>query len=544
MNKQQKIAHLDPHTLAQRVAVLEAAIVQKDVAIAQKEELIQEKESAIIQNELLLEEKRSAILALTAELEAEKFKYAQLQRMIFGSKRERFESAFNAQQLQLEFEPKTLEIEQAVEAERESIRIAYERKKGRKSHPGRLPLPSHLPVVEIVIEPQEDTTGMIFIGNQITEELDFTPATLHVNHYIRPTYISPEDEQGNQHQVIAPLNRPINKCIASPALLSAIYVDKFVYHLPYYRFLQRLSQNGVSIPKSTFESWVKLGAELIKPLYQVHRLYVFSQIYQQIDESPIKVQESEKPGALHQGYMWVRYGPITKTVLFEYHHGRSAEKPLRDLSGFKGYIQTDGYAGYTYLAQTQGITHLSCWVHARRYFDKALANDRVRASKVLKLIQVLYAIEALAREGNLTAEQRHALRIEKSLPIINEIGRYIYAERNMVLPKSPIGQAFEYCANRWISLQNYLQDGILEMDNNWIENSIRPLALGRKNYLFAGTHQAAENMAMFYSFFGTCKKHDIDPQKWLTYVINNINDTKSSQLNSLLPHLIDKTLLV
>ena len=127
--------------------------------------------------------------------------------------------------------------------------------------------------------------------------------------------------------------------------------------------------------------------------------------------------------------------------------------------------------------------------HASRYYDKALSNDQQRASKVLNLIQLLYAIEALAREANMTNEQRHELRLEKSLPIINEIGSYIYNEKNKVLPKSPIGVAFEYCANRWISLQNYLKDGMLEIDSNLIENSIRPLALGRKNYLFAGNHE-------------------------------------------------------
>ncbi len=157
---------------------------------------------------------------------------------------------------------------------------------------------------------------------------------------------------------------------------------------------------------------------------------------------------------------------------------------------------------------------------------------------------MLYAIEALAREANMTHEQRHELRLEKSLPIINEIGSYIYNERNKVLPKSPIGVAFEYCANRWISLQNYLKDGMLEIDSNLIENSIRALALGRKNFLFAGNHDVAENIAMFYSFFGTCKKSDVDPQKWLTYVINNINDTKVTQLKELLPQFIDKTLLM
>jgi transposase len=523
MQGQQIPRDFTTETLAKRVAFLEAALAIKDVVIS---------------------EKSADLVKLSAELASEKFKYAQLQRMIFGSKRERFISSDFPEQFKLEFEPKSKEIDQAVEAERETIRIAYERKKVKKAHRGRLALPSHLPVVETIIEPVEDTTGLVCIGQEVTDELDYTPAKLHINRTIRPKYITKEDEQGNQKQLIAQLNRPINKCIASAALLSMIFTDKFIFHLPYFRIQQRIGQMGVSVPTSTFESWVKLGAQHIKPLFAVHRLYVFSEIYQQIDESPIKVQDRDKPGTLHQGYMWVRYAPSSKSVLFEYYKGRSPVDPLRDLSKFKGYIQTDGYSGYTHLAETSSIIHLSCWAHARRYFDKALANDQQRASKVLKLIQLLYAIEALAREANMTHQQRYELRLEKSLPIINEIGSFIYNERNRVLPKSPIGAAFEYCANRWISLQNYLKDGMLEIDSNLIENSIRPLALGRKNYLFAGNHEAAENIAMFYSFFGTCKKNEIDPQKWLTHVINNINDTKSSQLKGLLPQFIDKTLLI
>ena len=529
MELQQTPDNFSPESLVQRVLFLEAALATKDAVISEKD--------GIISN------KSADLLKLSAELAAEKFKYDQLKRLIYGSKRERFIASSFPEQLKFEFEPTSIEIEQAVEAEREKIRVAYERKKAKKPHPGRLALPSNLPVVETIVEPTEDTTGMVCIGQEVTDELDYTPAELHVNRTIRPKYISKEDEQGNQRQVIAQLNRPINKCIASAALLSMIFTDKFIFHLPYYRIQQRISQMGVPIPTSTFESWVKLGAQHIKPLFAVHRLYVFSEIYQQIDESPIKVQDRDKPGTLHLGYMWVRYGPLSKSVLFEYYKGRSPNEPLRDLSTFKGYIQTDGYSGYTHLAETAGITHLSCWCHARRYFDKALPNDQLRAAKVLKLIQLLYAIEALAREANMTHEQRHELRLEKSLPIINEIGSYIYNERDKVLPKSPIGVAFEYCANRWISLQNYLKDGMLVIDSNMIENSIRPLALGRKNFLFAGNHDAAENIAMFYSFFGTCKKSDVDPQKWLTYVINNINDTKSSHLKELLPQFIDKTLL-
>jgi hypothetical protein len=322
-----------------------------------------------------------------------------------------------------------------------------------------------------------------------------------------------------------------------------IFINKYIYHLPLYRTLAQIRQMGVQLPSSTLESWVKLGAELIRPLFAVHRLYVFSEIYQMIDESPIKVQDRDKPGACHQGYMWVRYAPLSKSVLFEYYKSRSTKGPIDDLSTFTGYIQTDGYSGYTYLASLQGITHLSCWAHARRYFDKALQNDQQRASHVMKLIQLLYAIEALARESEMTYEQRHTLRLDKSLPVINEIGGYIQQERNKVTPKSPIGQAFEYCANRWVSLQNYLTNGMLEIDSNLIENSIRPLALGRKNYLFAGSHDAAKDIAMFYSFFATCTKNGIDTQKWLTYVINNINNTKTSEHKYLLPQFIDKKLM-
>lgn len=262
-----------------------------------------------------------------------------------------------------------------------------------------------------------------------------------------------------------------------------------------------------------------------------------------IDESPIKVQDRDKPGTCHQGYMWVRYAPLSKSVIFEYYKSRSSKGPIDDLSTFNGYVQTDGYSGYTYLASLQGITHLSCWAHARRYFDKALKNDHEKASHVMKLIQLLYAIEALARESGMTHQQRYALRLDKSLPIINEIGAYIYEHKSKVTPQSPIGKAFDYCANRWASLQNYLEDGMLEIDSNLVENSIRPLALGRKNYLFAGSHNAAQDVAMWYSFFATCQKNDIDPQKWLTYVIKNINDTKNSEAKYLLPQFIDKNLI-
>jgi len=543
MKNEQGIHTISTHILMAKMAMLETDLADKNLFIANQTLVITERETSISGLSTELAERETSISKLTGELQAANFQLEQMRRMIFGSKREYFVSNIDINQMRIEFEPKAAEIEESVKAEREKIRVEYERKKPTKEHRGRLALPAHLPVVETIIEPTEDTTGMVCIGNDVTEELDYTPATLHINRTVRPKYMAPEDELGNQHQVIAQLNRPIPKCIASAALLSMIFTDKYVYHLPLYRILQRINKMGVTIPSSTMESWAKLGAELIRPLFAVHRQYVFSETYQMIDESPIKVQDRDKPGACHQGYMWVRYGPLSKSTLFEYYKSRSTKGPIDDLSSFKGYIQTDGYSGYTYLASLQGITHLSCWAHARRYFDKAIQNDSERASHVMKLIQLLYANEALAREAEMSHDERHALRLEKSLPIINEIGAYIYKHKSSVTPLSPIGKAFEYCSNRWASLQNYLVNGMLEIDSNLVENSIRPLALGRKNYLFAGSHNAAQNIAMFYSFFATCKSHNIDPQKWLTYIIKNINDTKTSGLKDLLPQFIDKNLI-
>ena len=425
MTKQQDAEHVSNEFLMAKIAVLEKSLADQ--------------KKIITQNDLVFKQKDVTITKLTEDCNAARFEAEQYRQMIFGSKRERFISNIDINQLQIQFDPTTIEIDKAVEAELEEIRVTYKRKKQKKPHQGRMTLPSHLPVVETVIEPLEDTSNMVCIGNEVTEELDYTPAKLHINRIIRPKYITKEDEKGNQKQVIAELNRPIPKCIASATLLSMIFTDKYIYHLPLYRILKRILQMGVTVPSSTLESWVKLGAQLLQPLYAIHRLHVFRELYQMVDESPIKVQDKAKKGTCHQGYMWVRYAPLSKSVLFEYYSSRSTKGPIDDLNTFKGYIQTDGYSGYTYLASLQNITHLSCWAHARRYFDKALKNDQERASHVLKLIQTLYAIEALARESEMSPEERKTLRLEKSLPVINIIGQYISKNKSLVTPKSPIG---------------------------------------------------------------------------------------------------------
>lgn len=480
---------------------------------------------------------------LKSEVSDLKFQLDQLKRMIFGSKSERFIAAENPEQFKIPFDVDVQAVVQAVESEMEQI--TYERPKNKaKAHPGRLALPSHLPVNEIILEPSQDVSSMKFIGNEITDELEYFPGKLEINRYIRPKYVTAEDENLKQEVKMASLDfRPINKCIAGPNLLAQIAIDKHIDHLPIYRQLQRFSREEVDIPSSTIESWQRLLAQLLHPLYEVHKQHAIRNGYLQADESPIRVQDKDKKGATHQGYMWVYRAPIPEMIYFEYQKGRGMEFPQAVLKNFTGYLQTDGYAGYDQIGHRPQVTRVACWAHARRKFEKALEYNKEKAGLVMLEIQQLYAIERIAQEKNLTPEEKHAFRLEKSLPILNELGKYIYAYSKLELPKSPLGKAFDYCINRWDALQNYLKDGNLEIDNNNIENAIRPLALGRKNYLFAGSHDAAKNIAMYYSFFGTCKKHNVNPQKWLVYVLKNMNNTKSIDLHKLLPHLIDQYLL-
>jgi hypothetical protein len=224
-------------------------------------------------------------------------------------------------------------------------------------------------------------------------------------------------------------------------------------------------------------------------------------------------------------------------VLFDYQPGRSAGAAAHVLEGFKGYLQTDGYTAYEKIGAAEGVTHLNCWAHARREFYDARTNDGNRSEIALAFIQSLYGVEAKAREEKLSMAGRKELRLSKTLPTLNAFVKWMTDEikSGLVLPKSAIGKAMYYSLNRWDELCAYLHDGSLEIDNNLIENAIRPLALGRKNYLFAGSHEAAKRAAAIYSFFAMCRKEEVNPFNWLKYVFENIGDTKITKLHNLYP---------
>jgi len=457
----------------------------------------------------------------------------QLRRIAFGSKSERFiKEPINSDQLSIPFE-ELLKGDNKLPEKTVIETISYTRNREVK-HKGRNKLPENLPVREIIIEPDTDTTGLKKIGEERTEILEYSPSRFFKLVLVRPKY----EKQNQDGVMIADMpSRPIERCLAGNNLLSSILVNKYVDHLPLYRQQQIFKRSGITIAPSTIDSWVKQLGDLLTPLYDSMVNVIKKDHYLQADETPIKVLDSQKKGKSHRGYYWVYHSPLKNIVVFDYKKGRNKDAPRKILDEFEGYLQTDGYQVYNQYRYKEVVTHLACWAHARRYFEKALDQDQSRAENAMLHIQKLYAIERDIM--NLSADKKKSVRLEKSLPIINDLGKWICNENKKVLPKSLIGKAFIYTVGLWDSLQAYLYNGDLHIDNNKIENSIRPNALGRKNYLFAGSHEGAQRSAMFYTFFGTCKMHNIDPFKWLSTVLDKIADHKITKLHELFPQNID-----
>jgi len=483
---------------------------------------------------LLLECKSNEILVeKESELQAEvlylKQELDKLKRMIFGAKSERFIPT-DSSQLALGLEGVELK-----EKEPETQTLSYTRNKPKKTEvPGhsRMPLPAHLPREEHVIEPEENVEGGKKIGEEITEILDYKPGKLFVQRYIRPKYVLPEDKG----IVIGQLpSLPIHRGNAGQGLLAHMIVSKFVDHIPFYRQVQQFKREGVVLPESTMNGWFSATCRLLSPLYEKLKSEVLKSDYLMADETPIPVLTEDKPGATHKGYIWVYYDPLRRMVLFDYRKSRSREGPNEILKDFKGKLQTDGYEAYTIFEKQNGITLLACMAHARRKFKEASDNDKIRAEHMLGLMQDLYAIERKAREADMSHEERYALRQKESLTILREMENWMKENIIQVLPKSAIGKAIAYTLKLWHRLIRYAEDGKCEIDNNLIENAIRPVALGRKNYLFAGSHEGAERAALVYTFMGCCKMNQVEPFAWLSDTLSRLPDMKISKIGELLP---------
>jgi len=451
---------------------------------------------------------------------------ANLKRLLFGAKRERYISQ-DDQQLPV------FEEQKAAEQPKEEVQVSYKKTKPNQGKAKRLLLPADLPRETTVIYPDvEGIEDEEVIGREVTERLAYIPGKVYVERIERLRV-----KRNGQIYIAEVPTAPIEKSNAGASLLAYLLVAKYIDHLPFYRQVQQLKRLGITIPESTISGWFTKTCQLLEPLYEVLVKMIQLTDYLQVDETPIPVQSSEKQGATHTGYHWFYYLPLLNAVIVNYRQSRERAGPAEMLSTFQGAIQTDGYAAYEQIGKREGITHLGCWAHARRKFFEAKNNDPERAEAVILKIQALYAIEREAKEEGLNADQAYMLRQEKSVPLLKELKALLieYAESQAATPKSVMGKAIKYTLGQWDKLVGYTENGQWHMDNNAVENKIRPVALGRKNYLFCGSHQHARYAAMIYSFFGTCKANGVEPLQWLTETLQKINDTKMTELNTLLP---------
>ena len=486
----------------------------------------------------LLDEKDHTILKLKQQVEM-------LQRKIWGKSSERYinedprQRVIDFEGLDLLPEEKELAISAKEEIEQfKTIRII----KKEKSRPVRQPLPAGLPREDFHIYPQHiDTENWTELEPEITEVLERDPARWYVRRIIRHKYVVKNKGLDVEKQVVtAPMPMlPIAKSYAGATVLSDIIIDKYVNHLPFYRQIQMFKQQGISIAPATINGWFQDVADLMRPTYYRLKELVLSSDYIQSDETTIPVINNEKQKAI-QGYIWMIRAVMGKLVFFHYDHGSRAHKvALQLFKDFQGVIQSDGYSVYDIYENKKGVLPIGCWAHCRRKFEEALKEDQARAEYALEQIGLLYAVERRADQEQLSDEERAELRFRLSYPIMVAFEKWLLSEYPKVLPKGRIGKAIRYAYGIYHKLTRYHLDGRLKMDNNLAENQIRPIALGRKNWLFCGNHGAAENAAIIYSMLGCCKAHGVNFRDWLVYFLNNVHnyDTDySKDLAELLPH--------
>lgn len=315
---------------------------------------------------------------------------------------------------------------------------------------------------------------------------------------------------------------PVNRCMAGASVLTDIIIGKFMYHLPFYRQIQQYKESGITISDSTMGGWYEAAVEKLKLLYDILRQHILQSEYIQIDESVLPVIDSEKHKA-RKGYEWCVRDAIRGAVMFYYDRGSRGGKVAREILGaYKGAVQCDGYDAYDQFEKNDNITVYGCWAHARRKFVDALNENNRLATEALCFIRKIYKVESDADKAGLNADERKEQRLKISYPTIRLFETWMKETYLKVLPNSKMGDAIEYTYSLLPRLSRYVNDGRINIDNNLIENAIRPLALGRKNYLFCGNDASAYRAAIVYSLISTCKAADVDPRTWMEDVLRKI----------------------
>lgn len=434
--------------------------------------------------------------------------------------------------------------DEAVEKiEKESVEDVKRNRQNRK-------MIEDLPVLETdTIEPKGvDLSLYRRIGEEITKVVKHKPGMLYVKVIIRPKYalkdstlLPPAGQKGVE---IAPMPlMPVDKCIADTSLLAEILLQKYEYHVPFYRQIQQYRHLGMKgLTESTLDGWFKKTVELLKPLYEELKREVFSCDYVQVDETTVPVINREKHKA-DKEYLWMVRSVMERLVIFHYDGGSRAGAVIESLANqynFKGYLQCDGFAGYeTAFKANPNVRLLNCLVHIRRHFEQALDENREMAQHALTQIQHIYKIERQCDEAGLSYDERRQKRQELARPIMEAMKVWMETEGIKYSPGSLTGKAITYAYTKWDNIIRCLDDGRLYWDDNLAENVQRPITLSRKNFLFCGNHEAAVNMSVICSLLATCKAHEVNPRVYLNDVIAQMPYHKKAtqeELLNLLPH--------
>lgn len=420
-----------------------------------------------------------------------------------------------------------------------------QKKKGRERGKKNSDLSSlpHQRVVHDLTE-AEKTCGcgktMHCIGEDTVSKVETIPAQYYVIEHVHPKYACRGCEAVQSAK--RPNDSPLQKSIATASLLAEIISDKYHYHLPLYRQAKRFAAKGLAISESSLGSWVMSSSDALILLESAYWDCLLQSPYLQVDETPVKVLKPEK-----KAYMWCYLAPTLGKkglIIFDFNLSRAAKIVEHRLQNYQGALQTDGYSGYNSLRKQQGVEAFGCWTHARRKFIeivKLTQKKKGKAADAVEQIDALYHLETEAKERGLNASERQAFRQQHAAPRVAQFKVWLLATLPNVPPKSLLGAAIGYALNQWAYLERYLQNGLVEMDTNWVENQIRPFAVGRRSWLFVGNTQSAERGALLYSLVQSCLLNDLNPQQYLHFVLSQTHQLRRGEVDpkTLLPHLID-----
>lgn len=485
---------------------------------------------------------KAGLVTKTLEVEKLRIELVRLKRMQFGRSSEKIARAVEQLELALEEAEETAAAEAPAAAPAEDDTEAGKIRRNR----ARRPLPEHLPRVDQPHDSAEScpTCGgaMRRVGEDVTEILDYVPGHFRVIRHIRPAYSC----RCCEGMVQAPMpSLPIERGLPTAALLAHVLAAKYCDHLPLYRQSVIYARDGVDLDRALLADWVGKAAALVRPLVAAVETHVMAGVHLHGDDTPVPVLEPGR-GKTRTGRLWVYLrderpwaGPAPPAVAYRYSPDRKGEHPRSHLTDFRGHLHADGYAGFGELYLAKGstpppLTEVSCWAHVRRkFYDVHVATGAPIAEQALRRIGCLFDVERGIT--GLTPEQRRRIRLAEARPAMDELATFLDTSLERISGKSELAGAIRYARSRWTQLTRYLDDGRLEISNNAAERAIRPLALGRKNWLFAGSDAGGHRAAAIYTLTETAKLNGLDPEAYLRDVLARIADHPINRIAELLP---------